>query len=75
MTEHIAQESNAKVLNEIISEMSEPDREIFIRRYYYYEPIKQISELLELSAKTIENKLYRGKHKLKDTLTKRGIIL
>ncbi len=39
--------------------MEEPDREIFIRRYYYEEKISVIAASLGLSEKSVESRLYR----------------
>lgn len=58
-----------------INNLSEPDRTIFIRRYYCCESTKVIAEKLGLDSKTVENKLYRKKINLRNTLIERGIIL
>ena len=46
--------------------MKSPDREIFIYRYFYQHSIKEIADKLALKAKTVENKLSRGKHRFGD---------
>ncbi|WMJ23811.1 sigma-70 family RNA polymerase sigma factor [Paludicola sp. MB14-C6] len=75
MEQDIANEQNAKLINAVVSEMGEPDREIFIRRYFFFERIKEIATHLGLENKTVENKLYNGKKQLKSILLERGIIL
>lgn len=74
-TDHLLKDINAKILQEAIDELPPPDREIFIYRYYFYEKVADIAQRLSLDSKTVENKLYRGKQKLKDLLIKGGIIL
>lgn len=75
MEQEVANKQNALLLNEVIEMLEEPDREIFIRRYFFYEQVKTIAERLGLAPKAVENKLYTGKRHLKETLLERGIIL
>lgn len=56
---------------DIIQEMEQPTREILLRRLFLEEKPMQISKLMELSPKEIDNRLYRGKKQLKDELTRR----
>ena len=74
MTEELAKLENNRILQEAVDDLPEPDRRIFIRRYFLQERINAIAESLSISPKTVENKLYRGKKTLKDTLIERGII-
>lgn len=60
-------ENKEKVL-EALDNLKEPDREIIIRRYFYDEKVKIISEKMNLPLKMVENKLYQGKLKLKKIL-------
>lgn len=63
----LTQENRIKIL-EALDTLNEPDREIIIRRYYYNEKVKVISEKMDLPSKKVENKLYQGKLKLKTML-------
>lgn len=74
-TDEMANKINATILQEVIDELPSPDKEIFIYRYYFYEKVKTIAQRLAIPPKSIENKLYRGKEKLKAQLLERGIIL
>ena len=71
----IADSINIKIIKETIDSLPQPDKEIFIRRYYLYEAVKDIASSLDLNAKAVENKLYRGKDKLRTALINNGIIL
>ena len=62
-----------EILHECIRDMAEPDRSIFIYRYFYGFKIKQIAKIIKLSQKKIENTLFRGKEKLRTALIKGGI--
>ncbi len=66
---------NKKIIKDTIDSLPQPDKDIFIRRYYLYEAVKEIASSLNLSAKTVENKLYRGKDKLRTALIENGIII
>ncbi|MDD6038935.1 MAG: sigma-70 family RNA polymerase sigma factor [bacterium] len=62
-----------QILNEVIMEFKSPDREIFIYRYYEQYTIKEIAEKLTLTAKTVENKIARGRAGLKKKLIQCGV--
>lgn len=63
----LSKEDRIKIL-EALDTLKEPDREIIVRRYYYNERVKVISEKMDLPSKKVENKLYQGKLKLKTIL-------
>lgn len=73
-TDKIAETINTRILQESIDSLPEPDRQIFILRYFLEQPISAIAQQLSLSQKAVENKLYRGKKLLKTDLIERGII-
>ncbi|MCC8074799.1 MAG: sigma-70 family RNA polymerase sigma factor [Clostridiales bacterium] len=62
----------AACLRRTISAMQSPEREIFFRYYYYYQPVAVIAEELGLNVSTVKTKLRRGRKKLKEQLTKGG---
>lgn len=51
-----------------IHALSEPDREIILRRFYYQQKPKQISVALDLTVKQVENRIFRSKQKLREQL-------
>lgn len=75
LVNEISKSINKTIIKEAIEDLQNPDRDIFIRRYYLFEPIKEIALSLNLTPKVVENKLYRGKQKLKTVLINKGIIL
>lgn len=52
-----------------------PDKEIFLYRYYFGFSIQEIADMLNLSYKAVESRLYRGKGKLRKKLAERGVAL
>ena len=48
--------------------MPEPDKEIFLRFYYYYQSLDDISVEMGINLSTVKSKLHRGKLKLKQSL-------
>ena len=69
------QKINLNILRETLEELDSPEKEIFFYRYFLYEKIETIADTLSLSKSTVENKLHRGKVKLKHQLIKKGIVL
>jgi len=51
-----------------------PDREIFLRHYYYAQTVQEIARQMGLNESTIKTKLRRGRMKLKDILTREGFL-
>lgn len=61
-------------LHTCLEGMKEPDKSVFLYRYFYGYKVKDIAELLALSSKQVENILFRGKDKLRKDLLERGIF-
>lgn len=70
-----AKRENTRIIAECIREMSYPDREIFIDRYYFRLPVKEIADRYGIRPKKVENILARRKKRLARALIARGIIL
>lgn len=66
--------SNAIVLQELISAMDEPDRELMIRKYFLFEKVKYIATQTNLDETQVKNRLYRAKQKLRKQLEERNVI-
>ena len=62
----------AGIVRRAMLRMGQPDREIFLRRYYYYQPLVQIAEEMGMHLSTVKTRLRRGREKLKDELRKGG---
>ena len=71
--EHDFQErEQARFIQETVLSMRNPEREIFIRHYYYCQPVSAIAEEMNINLSTVKTKLRRGREKLKELLLKGG---
>lgn len=57
-----------QILNNFLAALSEEQRIIFMKRYWYFFSIEEISEQMKKSSKSITNTLYWVRKKLKKTL-------
>ena len=60
---------------ELVREMTPPDDEIFLRRFFLCESVPQIAKRLNMNIKAVESRLQRGKKKLREKLTCEGVTL
>lgn len=75
LADQAAKRETARLLRQAVEELPPPDREIFIRRYYLYEKVNEIAARLGMTPKAVEHKLARGRRRLKEKLTERGVSL
>ena len=66
--QHIERELQAVVRREVL-DMTEPDREIILRYYYYYQPIPRISREMGMSQSNVKVRLHRARNVLRCALT------
>ena len=62
----------ASFIRRAVLAMEQPDREIFLRHYYYFQPVSQIAEEMQINSSTVKTRLRRGRSKLKDILCEGG---
>lgn len=60
----------ARLVRGALLAMDYPDREIFLRHYYYCQPLAQIGEEMDMNPATVKTRLHRGREKLRDKLLK-----
>jgi len=61
-------------LNSFVESLSETERKIFIRRYWFFETTEQISKQYGFSASKVKSMLLRTRKKLKTKLEKAGLL-
>lgn len=63
-----------RLVREAVDGMGEPEREIFLRHYYYAQTVQEISAGMHLNASTVKTKLARGRLRLKTILLRWGVV-
>jgi RNA polymerase sigma-70 factor (ECF subfamily) len=69
LIEKLDQEERDRRVREAVLSMTQPDREIFLRHYYYCQNITMIAEKMKMNPSTIKTRLRRGREKLRQHLT------
>ncbi len=64
-----------QALRRAVADMTEPDREIFLRHYYYCQKLSQIASEMGIKESTVKTKLRRGRVMLAESMKKRGYSL
>ena len=59
-------------LTDALDQFAEPDKEIVIRYYYYYQTAPKIAEILDMKLEAVKSKIKRARTKLKSFLKERG---
>lgn len=59
------------LIGQLLTELPEPDREIFLRRYYYLESCREIGQRLNMQEHTVTVHLSRGREKLRKQFLER----
>lgn len=63
-----------RLVRKAVDTMGEPDREVFLRHYYYAQTVQEISQAMHLKEATIKTKLRRGRMRLRTTLLRWDVI-
>lgn len=70
--ERMERSEEAKLVRSAVDGLGEPDREVFLRHYYYAQTVQEISREMLLNESTVKTKLRRGRMRLKTILTRWG---
>lgn len=72
----VSEEIENKIITEVLKEaldiIGEPDKEIIVRHYYYYQSSTEISEKMGMKSETVKSRIKRAREKLKTILAERG---
>ena len=55
-------------MREAVLAMPYPDREIFLRHYYYGQKLEAIAQEMDMNLSTVKTRLRRGREKLRSVL-------
>lgn len=61
-----------EALRRALGNMPEPDKTIFIRRYYLYQKVADIARVMGINENTVQTKLRRGRESLRRELERGG---
>lgn len=70
--ENLISQENAEALKSKILSLSDTERDLIARKYYYMQSTKQIASETNKTIRSVESKLLRIKKKLKKALDKEG---
>ena len=62
----------AELISRFLHSQDEKHRKVFVRRYWYGDPLSRIAELYGMNEKTVATYLFRTRNKLKEFLRKEG---
>ena len=69
LIEKLEQDEVDRRVREAVLSMPQPDREIFLRYYYYCQSVSLIAEKMQMNPSTVKTRLKRGREKLRQHLT------
>ncbi len=72
--EEMIREEERRVVRQAVEGLGEPERELFLRHYYYIQPIREISQEMGMKESTIKSHLHRGRLRLKAMLQEWGAV-
>ncbi len=70
----VQQQELKRLLNEALLAMPHSDREIFYRYYYFFQPVKDIAQALDMNPATVKTRLHRGRKQLRERLEQGGYV-
>ncbi len=65
----------AESINRFLRRLPEEERNVFIGRYYYFDPLKKVAKYCGMSEGKAKSMLYRTRQKLKEYLMEEGFAL
>lgn len=65
----------AELLERFLSALPRRDRDIFLRRYWFVEPLADVARRYGMKENTVKASLFRSRRKLKAYLKQEGILL
>ncbi len=66
--DEILRREQSKLVRQAVLAMPYPDREIFLRHYYYCQKLETIAQEMDMNLSTVKTRLRRGREKLRSVL-------
>lgn len=64
-----------EAINRFLAGLGTESRNIFVRRYFYADSVKEVAERFGISESKVKSQLFRLRNRLKDHLEKEGVVL
>lgn len=68
----VDRQETARIVNQALSRLERPQRELFVRHYYYGQTVQEAALAMDLNLSTAKTWLRRGRETLKTQLRKEG---
>lgn len=75
LEEQVEGEERQKLIRQAVDDMEPIDREIFLRHYFWHQPVAQIAEEMNKNTAAVKSRLSRGREKLRSVLMKEDRLL
>lgn len=69
----ISEEELGRLISKFLRTQNEEARNVFIRKYFFFDSVKEIAQHCHLTESKVKNMLFHTRKKLKDYLIKEGI--
>ena len=70
--DQLAEKELLEIINDFLGKMNAEDRDIFVRRYWFFDSVAAIAERHAMSVGSVKMNLYRSRKKLLKVLKKEG---
>ena len=70
---NISDEDVGRVISEFLRDQKEDAKNVFVRKYYFFDSISEIAKRYSFTESKVKNMLFNTRNKLKDYLIKEGI--
>ena len=69
----VSDEDVGRLISQFLRTQKEDVRNVFIRKYYFFDSVKEIAERYSFTESKVKNMLFHTRNKLKDYLIKEGV--
>ena len=73
--EEAERRDNAAMVEKALMQLDKPQRELFVRHYYYGQTVREAAEEMQLNVSTAKTWLARGRETLKEILEREGYTI
>ena len=70
--DQLAEKELLEIINDFLGKMDAEDRDIFVRRYWFFDSVAAIAKRHAMSVGSVKMNLYRSRKKLLKVLKKEG---